>query len=128
MNSKRIRNINPAIAQLAEHLTVDCCSYQMVPGSIPGRRILMYHDPCALMCCIPRSGSYRVHLCRVCVHLCGLGVVLYCVGLWCVVAWLLRRGLSALQTCNVLHVHLCVDVFTAVFETGAFNIGRRPTF
>ena len=28
----------PAIAQLAEHLTVDLCSYQMVPGSIPGGR------------------------------------------------------------------------------------------
>ena len=26
----------PAIAQLAEHLTVELCSYQMVPGSIPG--------------------------------------------------------------------------------------------
>ena len=30
----------PAIAQLAEHLTVDSCSYQMVPGSIPGGRTL----------------------------------------------------------------------------------------
>ena len=29
----------PAIAQLVEHLTVDCCSNQMVPGSIPGRRM-----------------------------------------------------------------------------------------
>ena len=29
----------PAIAQLVEHLTVDCCSHQMVPGSIPGGRI-----------------------------------------------------------------------------------------
>ena len=29
----------PAIAQLVEHLTVECCSYQMVPGSIPGGRI-----------------------------------------------------------------------------------------
>ena len=26
----------PAIAQLVEHLTVDRCSHQMVPGSIPG--------------------------------------------------------------------------------------------
>ena len=25
----------PAIAQLVEHLTVECCSNQMVPGSIP---------------------------------------------------------------------------------------------
>ena len=31
----------PAIAQLVEHLTVECCSYQMVPGSIPGGRIFM---------------------------------------------------------------------------------------
>ena len=29
----------PAIAQLAEHLTVDCCSKQMVPGAIPGGRM-----------------------------------------------------------------------------------------
>ena len=29
----------PAIAQLVEHLTVDSCSNQMVPGSIPGGRI-----------------------------------------------------------------------------------------
>ena len=29
----------PAIAQLLEHLTVECCSNQMVPGSIPGGRI-----------------------------------------------------------------------------------------
>ena len=31
----------PAIAQLVEHLTVESCSHQMVPGSIPGRRILL---------------------------------------------------------------------------------------
>ena len=31
----------PVIAQLAEHLTVDFCSDQMVPGSIPGDRILI---------------------------------------------------------------------------------------
>jgi hypothetical protein len=34
---------NPAIAQLVEHLTVDCCSNQMVPGSIPGGRTLCPH-------------------------------------------------------------------------------------
>ena len=28
----------PAIAQLVEHLTVEHCSNQMVPGSIPGGR------------------------------------------------------------------------------------------
>ena len=32
--------VKPAIAQLVEHLTVDCCRNQMVPGSIPGGRIL----------------------------------------------------------------------------------------
>jgi hypothetical protein len=32
----------PAIAQLAEHLTVDICRYQMVPGSIPGGRIAFF--------------------------------------------------------------------------------------
>ena len=31
---------NLAIAQLVEHLTVDSCSDQMVPGSIPGGQIL----------------------------------------------------------------------------------------
>ena len=31
---------NPAIAQLVEHLTVDCCSHQMVTGSIPVGQIL----------------------------------------------------------------------------------------
>ena len=31
----------PAIAQLVEHLTVECCSNQMVPGSIPGGRIFI---------------------------------------------------------------------------------------
>ena len=31
----------PAIAQLVEHLTVECCSNQMVPGSIPGGRIFL---------------------------------------------------------------------------------------
>ena len=32
----------PVIAQLAEHLTVEICSYQMVPGSIPGDRIFQF--------------------------------------------------------------------------------------
>ena len=38
----------PAIAQLAEHLTVEVCRNQMVPGSIPGRRIcsLSFKAPC----------------------------------------------------------------------------------
>ena len=31
----------PAIAQLVEHLTVECCSNQMVPDSIPGGRIFL---------------------------------------------------------------------------------------
>ena len=38
-NLDLIRIVKPAIAQLVEHLTVDFCSYQMVPGSIPGGRI-----------------------------------------------------------------------------------------
>ena len=29
-----------AVAPLVEHLTVEFCSYQMVPGSIPAGRIL----------------------------------------------------------------------------------------
>ena len=37
----------PAIAQLVEHLTVDLCSNQMVPGSIPGGRI---HARSRLVC------------------------------------------------------------------------------
>ena len=32
----------PAIAQLVEHLTVDHCSNQMVPGSIPGGRTFAF--------------------------------------------------------------------------------------
>ena len=36
----------PAIAQLVEHLTVDLCSYQMVPGSIPGGRIATRNAVC----------------------------------------------------------------------------------
>ena len=31
----------PGIVQLVEHLTVDTCSNQMVPGSIPGGRTLL---------------------------------------------------------------------------------------
>ena len=31
----------PARAQLVKHLTVECCSYQMVPGSHPGGQIFM---------------------------------------------------------------------------------------
>ena len=34
--------IKPAIAQLVEHLTVDLCSDQMVPDSIPGGRTLSF--------------------------------------------------------------------------------------
>ena len=33
----------PAIAQLVEHLTVDFRRNQMVPGSIPGGRIVFLH-------------------------------------------------------------------------------------
>ena len=33
-------SVKPVIDQLAEHLTVDVCRYQMVPGSIPGDRIV----------------------------------------------------------------------------------------
>ena len=36
-------HVMPAIAQLVEHLTVECCSNQMVPGSIPGGRICLWH-------------------------------------------------------------------------------------
>ena len=36
-----ITSSHPSIAQLVEHLTVD----QMVPGSIPGRRILIWNHP-----------------------------------------------------------------------------------
>ena len=35
---------SPAIAQLVEDLTVDLCSNQMVPGSIPGGRIFGMRD------------------------------------------------------------------------------------
>ena len=36
-----LQHSEPAIAQLVEHLTVDICSDQMVPGSIPGGRIAL---------------------------------------------------------------------------------------
>ena len=39
----------PAIAQLVEHLTVDRCSNQMVPGSIPGGRILELMSHCKVV-------------------------------------------------------------------------------
>ena len=50
----------PAIAQLVEHLTVDACSDQMVPGSIPGGRMSTRHS------CRQRSNSARFagRLCR----------------------------------------------------------------
>ena len=35
-----VRWCHPIIAQLVEHLTVALCSDQMVPGSIPGDRML----------------------------------------------------------------------------------------
>ena len=49
-SSNRIRKqrgsaCKPAIAQLVEHLTVEPCSYQMVPGSIPGGRTFAQADP-----------------------------------------------------------------------------------
>ena len=48
---KSTSQVIPAIAQLVEHLTVECCSNQMVPGSIPGGRILL---------CLPRlSNEHR---------------------------------------------------------------------
>ena len=34
----------PAIAQLVEHLTVELCSYQVIPGSIPVGRIFSCDD------------------------------------------------------------------------------------
>ena len=40
MKCSRKHTGKPAIAQLVEHLTVELCSYQMVPGSIAGGRIL----------------------------------------------------------------------------------------
>ena len=37
----------PAIAQLVEHLTVECRGNQIVPGSIPGGRVFIaQHAPC----------------------------------------------------------------------------------
>ena len=38
MRCMQWRTDKPAIAQLVEHLTVETCSNQMVPGSIPGGR------------------------------------------------------------------------------------------
>ena len=41
----------PAIAQLVEHLTVECCSNQMVPGSIPGGRTFRLKASCDAVIC-----------------------------------------------------------------------------
>ena len=48
----------PAQVKLAEHLPVECCSNQMVPGSIPGGRTFLKGTPVAtvgigyrLCCC-----------------------------------------------------------------------------
>ena len=64
----------PAIAQLVEHLTVDSCSNQMVPGSIPGGRISfclpvraappLRRLSCQPPCCVSRDmhhGQHRSH-------------------------------------------------------------------
>ena len=40
----------PAIAQLVEHLTVDHCGNQMVPGSIPGGRTFAQARTAGLEC------------------------------------------------------------------------------
>ena len=37
--AQSVASWHPVIAQLVEHLTVESCSDQMVPGSIPGDRI-----------------------------------------------------------------------------------------
>ena len=46
----------PAIAQLVEHLTVETCSNQMVPGSIPGGRT------CSFSHHGPETRSKRLHI------------------------------------------------------------------
>ena len=58
----------PAIAQLVEHLTVDPCSNQMVPGSIPGGRILggrggYLATRNAALVNLGRSGTQSTHHC-----------------------------------------------------------------
>ena len=41
------------MAQLVEHLTVECCSNQMVPGWIPGGRIFLgSRDLCRVACAL----------------------------------------------------------------------------
>ena len=57
--TKRCLAVIPVIAQLAEHLTVDSCSYQMVPGSIPGDRIWQIHWAWKLSC--ERGGRTHGH-------------------------------------------------------------------
>ena len=53
------RHPTPAIAQLVEHLTVEWCRHQMVPGSIPGRLIIFAHLVCSgrvIACRAPDCG------------------------------------------------------------------------
>ena len=52
MNAMQL--MTPGMAQLAEHLTVDACSNQIVPGSIPGGRISEKQPPRA------RTRDYKV--------------------------------------------------------------------
>ena len=55
---------SPAIAQLVEHLTVENCSNQMVPGSIPGGRIFIVLDATTDSSCGPlgERNQYRASL------------------------------------------------------------------
>ena len=54
-----------AIAQLVEHLTVDCCSNQMVPGSIPGGRIFGRGSAKSL---VKKTTAKRIAICLVWQH------------------------------------------------------------
>ncbi len=53
---RELQHVKPAIAQLVEHLTVERCSYQMVPGSIPGGRILIGCGAAPLDFCLTGVG------------------------------------------------------------------------
>ena len=56
---KHYASPSPAIAQLVEHLTVDLCSNQMVPGSIPGGRIFATLSGIVLQSVAPHQTSSK---------------------------------------------------------------------
>ena len=63
--AKRSCKRQPAIAQLAEHLTVECRRNQMVPGSIPGGRTCPRRFPRRRACRAEVSSTHALQISQV---------------------------------------------------------------